>query len=327
MLKKTHLLALLFISLSIYSCKKDDSTDTNGEWERVSDFEGVPRSGAFTFTIDNKAYVGAGYDGTNRLNDFWMFDPTLNNWYKMTSFPGSNRMNSVGFSINGIGYAGTGTDGDKALSDFYAYNPTANSWTKIADFPGDARYGAVAFALNGKGYVGCGTDLNSYKDFYAYDPSTNTWTQTTSIPGAKRLNAFAFVIGNKAYVGGGLNNGLYNTDFFSYDATTDQWTQLEDLTRTGDYTYTLGRQAASTFTIGNYGYLALGNNGSSLGDLWRYNPSGDYWEVMDTFEGSTRSEAVGFGLNGIGYIATGRTGSVRFDDCWKYDPEAVDTDE
>jgi N-acetylneuraminic acid mutarotase len=43
-------------------------------WRRLEDFPGTGRYSAVAFTVGDKAYIGAGYDGTFK-SDFWEFSP------------------------------------------------------------------------------------------------------------------------------------------------------------------------------------------------------------------------------------------------------------
>jgi len=76
------LLGIVVFPLILMSLGCDDSEDDDdeliGNWFELSDFEGTPRSGAVVFCINDKAYIGTGYDGTDRLNDFWRYDPRRN---------------------------------------------------------------------------------------------------------------------------------------------------------------------------------------------------------------------------------------------------------
>ena len=72
----------------------------------------------------------------------------------------------------------------------------------------------------------------------------------------------------------------------------------------------VARGQASSFTIGNKGYLCCGYRGSNktyLKDLWEYNMDGDYWtqcaDMPDAAPG--RHSAASFALNDKGYITTG----------------------
>src|SRR6218665_885842 len=173
--------------------------DKLGDWVKKSDFEGVGRSGAVTFTIGERVFIGTGFDGTNRLTDFWEYDATKNTWYKRKPFLGIGRNSAVAFSANGKGYVGTGFDGTNRLKDFYEYDPATDNWRQVADFTGSARYGAVAMSIGNKGYIGSGYDGNDLKDWWEFTPPVDeldlgSWTQKVSIGGSKRSNAFAFVI-------------------------------------------------------------------------------------------------------------------------------------
>src|SRR5215216_625284 len=151
----TSFVLLIFLS----SCKKksDTTDDLTGDWKRSSEFDGSARTEAVTFTVDDKVYIGGGYDGTNRLNDFWVFDQAIGAWLKIADFPGVARNSAVAFSVDGKGYVGTGVDDDdNKLKDIWEYDPVRNTWTRKSDFEGSARYGAVAFSINDKGYIATG---------------------------------------------------------------------------------------------------------------------------------------------------------------------------
>ena len=54
-------------------------------------------------TVDSKGYFGTGYDGANKLNDFWEYDPTANNWTQKADFPGTARYDAVAFGCPAMG--------------------------------------------------------------------------------------------------------------------------------------------------------------------------------------------------------------------------------
>ena len=57
------------------SCTEGDEY-TQGVWMRRSDFDGVARSSASSFTIGNKGYLCCGFRGSNKsyLKDLWMYN-------------------------------------------------------------------------------------------------------------------------------------------------------------------------------------------------------------------------------------------------------------
>jgi hypothetical protein len=47
---------------------------------------GVKRSSAVAFNTSSNGYVGTGYDGLNKLQDFWKYNPTSNSWAQVADF-------------------------------------------------------------------------------------------------------------------------------------------------------------------------------------------------------------------------------------------------
>ena len=324
----TQVLFILTIVISLLACnKEEEEEELVGNWVKLSAYEGVARSNAVGFLIGNKAYVGTGYDGSDRLNDFWEYDAEKNTWVPKADFPGTPRNGAVAFGIGTKGYVGTGYDGMNYLNDFWEYNSETDEWTRKADFVGSPRYGAVGFSIDDKGYIGTGFDGNYLKDFYEYDPANDTWTRKTSVEGNKRQSAAAFVINGKGYICTGIDNGSYVDDFLEYDPSTDKWTKkrsisdkISDESFDDDYTTIMGINKAS-FVVNGKGYLVAGGFNSVSQDVWEYDPITDLWEEKTSLEGSYRTSAVGFSIGNRGYITTGRGSSYYFDDLWAFDPD------
>lgn len=144
-LNKLFSYLMILSSVLMLSCKDnddmvpDEGEENNvpiGKWSRVSDFDGVPRSGASSFTIGNKGYLLCGYDGKKCLSDVWEYDMERDIWTQKAAFPGTSRHLAVAMAVDGKGYFGTGYDGTDRLNDFWEYDPVANSWTQKADFLG-----------------------------------------------------------------------------------------------------------------------------------------------------------------------------------------------
>jgi N-acetylneuraminic acid mutarotase len=338
MQKITNLFKLAFIFLTlaafISSCTKasTDDTDITGNWKRSSEFEGVGRTEGVTFTIGDKVYVGSGFDGTNRLNDFWEYNQTSGTWLRKADFPGTARNSAVAFAVNGKGYVGTGYDGLNKLTDFWEYNPATNAWIRIADFAGTARYGATAFSIADKGYVTTGYDGNFLKDLWEYSPATNTWTQKASLTGSKRTEAAAFVYNSKAYILTGVNNGSYLNDFWMYDPATDSWTEkrkissVSDDSYDDDYSSYITRSNATAFIMNNNAFLVGGYGSGVIGSAWAYDIANDQWYEKTGFEGTAREGALSFTINNRGYFTTGSNSSSYFDDLWEFFPDADQED-
>ncbi|MBU2915184.1 MULTISPECIES: Kelch repeat-containing protein [Reichenbachiella] len=315
----------------IASCTTDtDDTVEDGNWVKRSSFDGVGRSGAVSFVIGDKAFVGLGFDGDDYLTDFWTYDAEKNFWQRVSDFPGLGRSGAVAFSIGDKGYVGTGYNDDEIeeeLGDFWEYDSGTDTWAQVSDFAGPARYQAVGFAAGGYGYVGTGYDGGHLKDFWRYNAENDEWVQVVSLKGEKRRSAVSFVIDGYGYVCTGSNNGLYESDFWEFDPLSDDWAQLTDIDEDDDYDDIL-RESAVAFVQGGKGYITVGSLGSNVNTTWEYTPGSDVWEEKTAFEGSGRSGAVGFTINGRSYVALGQSGSYRYDDIWEFEPnETYDEDD
>jgi N-acetylneuraminic acid mutarotase len=330
---------MLFVAVPVLftvisGCSKSSDDDLVGNWSRRSEFEGVGRTEAVTFTIGTKIYVGGGYDGKDRLVDFWEFNLVTGTWYQKADFPGTPRNSAVAFTVNGKAYVGTGYDeNDNKLKDFWEFDPVANLWTRKADFGGTARYNAVAFAVGTKGYVGTGYDGSYLKDLWEYDPTSDKWLQKASLTGSKRTEASVFVYNNQAYVVGGSNNGTYLNDFWVYNPAVNTWTEKrkissvnDDETYDDDYGDNIRRANAVVMVSDNRAYLVCGNRSGIIGTVWQYNIDNDTWKQKTSFEGTAREGALGFSMNNRIFIVTGSNTSYWFDDLWEFSPD-VDQDD
>ncbi|MEM9982454.1 MAG: kelch repeat-containing protein [Bacteroidota bacterium] len=310
---------LLGFYFTLTSCTEDE-VSLEGNWIRQSDFEGDARSGAAVFVINERAYVGTGYDGDERLTDFWSYDVNRNFWQRVTELPDSSftpRNGAFAFSANGKGYVGGGYDGQDYLKDLWEYDPITNGWSQKSDFIGSARRNATTFSIDNKGYVLLGYDGSDTKDMYMYDPTLDEWTQKVSFTGSKRSGATAFVINGKAYVGFGRNNGIYEEDFWEYDPTTDSWRRLQDMDETSE---AIAREFAVGFVIDSRGYVTTGNRNTPMTSTWEYDPTLDEWTEKTAMEGIARLEGIGFVVRNRGFLVTGRNANQRLDDLWELAP-------
>lgn len=316
------LMATLLFAISPFflSCSSDDDGYQRGNWVSRSVFDGIPRSNAVGFVIDNMGYMGTGYNGDEYMSDFWQYNIAGDYWVQKADFPGTPRTSASGFALNGKGYLGIGYDGTSTLSDFWEYNPSSNTWAQKADFGGGVRRAATAFAIDGYGYIGTGYDGgNDRKDFWKYDAATDEWTELVGFGGNKRRDATAFVIDDRVYLGTGVTNGIYQTDFWEFNPATNAWTQKNRLDKEDDYT--IVRSNAVGLSINGMGYVATGFRDSALNTIWEYNPSTDEWEQITRLEGIIRQDAVAFSTLSQGFVLLGRSGSLYLDDIYELFPQ------
>lgn len=104
------------------------------------------------------------------------------------------------------------------------------------------------------------------------------------------------------------------TPCFSQGTWTSR-TSLPDSTRDG----------AVGFSIGNYGYMGLGQAPSKVPhpdykDFWQFNPSTNSWTRKANFPGKARGFAATFVIGNYGYVVTGIDSNVITctNECWQY---------
>ena len=285
-------------------------------WAQKGNFSSMERSGAVSFGIGAKGYMGTG-KATANTKDFWEYNPLTDTWSQKADFGGTARMNATGFSIADKGYIACGDDGSYK-NDFWEYNPSTNTWMQKADFAGEPRVGAVGFCLGSKGYLGTGLLLFSpplrTNDFWEYDPAIDVWIQKSNVGGFARAFGVGFTIGNIGYIGTGQNGSSVQKDFWSYNPINGIWIQKADFGGVGRF------QAVGIGAV-TYGYIGLGNTGGSYtNDFWLYNPALDTWTQKTSFGGPARTLASGFSISDRIFVGTGYyvIKAVKYKDFWEY---------
>lgn len=205
-----------------------------GSWtEKAKIPGGVNRGWVIGFSINGKGYMGGG-DKTGSFdvtNDFYRYDPSLDEWTQIADFGGGNRDGAFACSLNGKGYVFGGFNGTSAVSDVWEYDPDADSWTQKSNYPGGSAIFPAGFVANDKVYVGTGSPGGggSSGSFYVYSPSTDSWKQKADFP-SPRQAAVGFAVGSTGYIGGGQENySATFTDFYQYDIWTDTWSKQPSL--------------------------------------------------------------------------------------------------
>lgn len=210
--------------------KKDfyEYDPATNKWKAVADFAGGTRQFATSFVVNDRAYVGLGYNGVNYFQDFYEFDPssgTTGKWSEIATFIGGKRQGALSFTIGNKAYVGFGkSNSTGSTKDLYSFDPAGGAgkgtWSRIefADgfdqdaFP--ARAYGLALVINGKSYIIGGEGRS---DVWEYDPGANSWTEKASFPSARGFAA-GFVVGTTGYFGTGSGTGSGGTDdFWGFD--------------------------------------------------------------------------------------------------------------
>ena len=178
------------------------------------------------------------------------------------------------------------------------------------NFPGTKREGAVSFVLRGKGYVGSGAATTQHlTDLWEYDFTTTTWTQRAEIP-SLHTRGFSFVLDGKAYVG----SGFIDPSLWQYDPTTDTWVEKAAIDSEAERPVSL--------VINGRVFVGTGQDGlKGVSSFREYLPDTDEWVARASVPGGGRRYAVGFALDGKGYVGLGMDDDNQtLTDMYEYDP-------
>lgn len=150
--------------------------------------------------------------------------------------------------------------------------------------------------------------------------SQNNWVIRDSVKGAPRAVCASFTLLGQGYVLGGLDDFSFKRKVFSYDLNQDDWDEEPSIG--GPNGDGLDRGSASAFSIGNKGYICLGQGETNpyFGDLWEFDGETGAWSQKADFGGSDRRQAVAFAIGNFGYVGTGQDATGLKKDFYKYDP-------
>ncbi|OJJ14510.1 hypothetical protein BKI52_42800 [marine bacterium AO1-C] len=324
--KSTNYITLLLFLIIIEACsKKEEVFETKITSLSVSDIT--------LFTAVFKGSISViGSDGITDHGFVWSLteNPTLDNNPNKTSLGAINNPADFESKVEGL-EANTeyfariytiNNEGNASYGGSFKF-ATKDGWNQKQDFSayatGKLIDGSTSFVIDGKAYVGGGRNLDDnvvLKQCWAYSPITDTWSQVANMI-YERQGAVGFAIDGKGYV----VTGSYARDVQQYDPTNNTWSKKADFP--GE-----GRFYAAGFAINGKGYVGAGriNSNTQMYDFWEYSPSSDQWTQKaligeDIFSGIVRSNALGFVINGKGYIGGGvDSNNERLSDFWEYDP-------
>nr|WP_239057065.1 kelch repeat-containing protein [Paludibacter sp. 221] len=256
-------------------CWQYDSQQNS--WTKKSSCPGFPRVKPVSFELNGKIYTGLGYyplavsssmylyNDSLYLKDFWMYDPSTDIWERKVDIPLKGTDACSGFIYDGEIYVGMGFHGLSFGHEWCKYTPETNEWTVLNNFPGVARFGGVACSNGENVFFGTGYCTENISDWWIYYPEADTWKEQKNMPDKGRINPVALSVKKRIFVSTGrffrgtLTGGHLKNDIIEYDIEKNIW-------------YNQGRipaperENAIAFTIGNKGYIGLGENDKKLLD-------------------------------------------------------------
>lgn len=298
--------------------------DIQLEFTKIGEFPASGRSGAFSFTIGNKIYIGTGFgsnaSGQAYLGDFWEYDIISKSWTEKASFPLGPFIGGDAVVYNGKGYVFFG--GTLNCPELYvpcehisytavhAYDPTSDTWEKVADLSG---YPTVSSGF---------ATLEGDQALFVWDKKTIEinmldfqFVQKPEPP-ASITSSAQFRIGNKVYFACGLESGKGTKATYSYDVTSGLWEKLSDFPG-------IKRYGSVGFSFGGFGYIVGGKESDFFGEdqqfkeIWQFNPSDKSWKKMTDYPGLAFTgkvlEVVG---NDVFLGFGGNRNSITFEKDW-----------
>ncbi len=273
--------------------------------------------------IDDKIYIGCGFDGVNALSTIEVFNPQTDSWSIETNMPATNsqcEMVSIGHKIYILGGA---IDFPEATNTLYEYDVITGQWSQKApmskprkNFAADLLHGKI-YAFGGSEYY-TQNNQDELASVEVYDPETDTWTFAAEMPEPRASHAVA-VLNAKAYILGGSDwvDGSYKNiaEIDVYDPNLDSWERLNAKINTR---FLLAASASSgkIYAIGGAGF----EGSSQL--VEEFNPANnEIREVTSMPTGRSSMSAVNY-HNAV-YVIGGRSAENPSNFVEAYIPDGV----
>ena len=275
----------------------------------------APRASAVCFVVNDKAYVFAGRDSTEkRMNDLWQYDPVTDSWTDLGQAPLSARVNPTAVVQGdkvylGLGFCGKHGKDSSYLRSWWEYTPETNTWRALADYPNYYTDACTAFAGDGELYVGYGFNWNYRRDMFRYDIATDRWDSID-------VGVGMFDYPTRSFGGTGCtcqNRHFMGTGYYRF--SLDWWAELVDGTRwekrteVPGPTRTLAACSASKdfiYVSGGIHYGSTTTTGKVLNDIRRYDPQTDRWTYMAQLPEGLMNH-ISFTIGKTVYIGLGET--------------------
>lgn len=219
--------------------------------------------------LKDKLYVFGGYDGQNRVNDFYEFDFKKMEWRTIPpvgQLP-TPRDRHTSVVYGNAFYVFAGFDGTTRVQDFYEYSFDSAQWQCVAVLGGTApsprhSHAAVIYACSM--FVFGGYDGSYRSDFHAYNFLTSSWSQVATagrVPRA-RYRATCVVHGQSMYLFGGHDGTRHLNDVHVFDFEERVWQQVVT-----EGPLPIPRDSHVSVVHGQSMYIFGGSTGSAMNDF------------------------------------------------------------
>mmetsp|Transcript_31762 Transcript_31762/g.90585 ORF Transcript_31762/g.90585 Transcript_31762/m.90585 type:complete len:512 (-) Transcript_31762:53-1588(-) len=309
-----------------------DSKLAINQWSLVK-YMGLPprqRSLHAGIVVGQCLYIFGGYDGSNRVNDFYKFSFKTSKWSQITvsgALP-SARDRHVVVSHSDKIYIFAGYDGNNRVNDFWQYDTDNEVWSVVdaaLGNPPTPRHSHSGVEYDGSMYVFAGYDGNYRSDFHRYNFSQRKW----SIVGVKgtipkaRYRTSAVAYRNRMLVIGGHDGAKHLNDFFQFNFDSLEWSLVDT---SGQVPPPSPRDSHSAVISGECMYLFGGSTGSARNDLYAFSFETDQWQEVRPLTATGQKAVVPCPrfchtcrvYNNSLYVFGGYDGQQRLNDFWQF---------
>ncbi len=279
-----------------------------------------PRRGAFTFQINNTAYVGGGMKNQSQ-RDFYEYIPATDSWIPRADVPEYTTSISS-FSTPSTGYL-------MLPEQMHMYNPQTDVWTSTSNQLASVQITHTPFAINDRGYI-LGSGNNYLVNLWTYIESASQWMIIQPFPIYTAFHGVGFSVGNKGYATLGRDEGHENR-IWEYNPETNTWTGKASFNGVMP-AHTLKRLSPTTATTDSKAYIFGGRRDFSFdifyNDAYEFNPATNSIRRVPDIPGPERSFAWAFSVNGIIYLGGGGSRDedgnyTTYEEFWEFDPQKL----
>mmetsp|Transcript_69935 Transcript_69935/g.177496 ORF Transcript_69935/g.177496 Transcript_69935/m.177496 type:complete len:522 (+) Transcript_69935:109-1674(+) len=302
------------------------------QWSLVK-YSGLPprqRSLHAGIVVGDNLYIFGGYDGSNRVNDFYKFSFKASKWSQIavSGATPSARDRHVIVSHSDRIYIFAGYDGNNRVNDFWQYDTEHEVWSVVdaaLGNPPTPRHSHSGVAFDGSMYVFAGYDGNYRSDFHRYNFEQRKWSIVPvkgSVPKARyRTSAVAYK--NRMLVVGGHDGAKHLNDFHQFNFDNLEWSSVETSGQLPPPPSP--RDSHSAVVCGDSMYVFGGSTGSARNDMYAFSFETDQWHEVLPPTGSGQKAHVPCPrfchtsdmYNNSVFIFGGYDGQTRLNDFWQ----------
>jgi hypothetical protein len=187
------------------------------QWVRKADFPGPGRISNFIFELNDKVYVGGGYNDQGQVyNDFWEYNPLTDQWTQKSSFTGTAFQLTPAFGFKGKGYIYGYNPSNIEVG--FEYDPISDQWTTKLQHTIGSEMEWKVFKFTDYVVMYGSISYRTFQYFYKTVPGSNSLIDLPYV-GTPRVSPMGFTLDNKGYLGIGydMTHSRYLLDLWSFD--------------------------------------------------------------------------------------------------------------